>query len=90
MTISFRPATNEEILAKYEGQSQTFEAYARDTLSGIRTKGRSKVRSVDGVPMAVRNGRLEKLSAQMMTIDGRLCTYPVFLTIRSYPTPAVQ
>ena len=83
MTISYRPATNEEILSNDEGQFVTFEAYARDTPSGVRTKGRGKVRSVDGVPMVVRNGKPEKLSAEMITIDGKECASPVCFTIRS-------
>lgn len=82
MTHSFRPATNEEILAKYEGKTRTFEAYARDTLRGVKITGRSKVRNVDGVPMVVRNGRLETLRGQIIIIDGVAMKYPILLTIR--------
>lgn len=83
MTSSFRPATNEEILAKYEGKTQTFEAYACDTLRGVKTKGRSRVRSVGGVPTVIRHGRQETLRGQMMTINGEEMKWPILLTIRS-------
>ena len=83
VTHSFRPATNEEILAKYEGKTQTFEGYACDTPRGVKTKWRSRVRSVGGVPMVMRRGRLETLRGQMMTIDGNEMKWPCELTIRS-------